>query len=438
MSEKLYESWGRNPKPNNQKVIVLSWRNELPNIKKLDRPVLPFGLGKSYGDSCLNENGYLIDCSLLNHFINFDVETGLLCVESGVTLKQIIDFVLPRGWFLPVTPGTKLITVGGAIANDVHGKNHHKAGTFGCHLVKFELYRNDEYVCCSKNENPELFSATIGGLGLTGLITWAEIQLIKCPSEFIDSVNIKFSGIDDFFEINTELETNYDYTVSWVDCSAEGKNLGRGIYNAGNFYDSKDYNDIHVESKAITYPVELPLINKVTVSLFNQLYYHKQFEEVNKQIVHYNGFFYPLDAVYKWNQVYGREGFYQYQFVIPMDNGKEVIKDILGIISNSGLSSFLVVLKTFGDIKSPGMLSFPRKGITMAVDFKNYGDKTLKLLNILDNIVRNNGGVLYPAKDARMNSNDFKEFYPKWSEFSRFIDHNFSSDFWRRVTNNEG
>ncbi len=430
-----YESWGRYPKYEPSDVIKLNWRHEIPRLDEYKKSVLPYGLGKSYGDSCLNHKNILIDAAGLNKIIDFNPETGTIRVEAGVSLSTILDFILPRGYFLATTPGTKLITVGGAIGNDVHGKNHHKMGTFGCHVTKFELLRSDgQRLICSETENPELFRATIGGLGLTGLITWAEFKNQPCPTEFFAMQAIKYDTLDDFFSITEESE-DFDYTVSWVDTTASGADLGRGIFNRGNHADPAVHDIPKLPpKKESNFPFEGPFINPVSVHLFNVMYYHKQLRRVEDMVVHYDPFFYPLDAVHNWNKAYGKNGFMQYQFVIPFDNGKEVIKDLLTRISRSGMSSFLTVLKTFGDRPSPGMLSFPRPGITMAIDFKNDGEKTLKHLLELDQVVKEAGGILYPAKDARMRGEDFRSFYPQWEEFSKYIDPKFSSSFWRRVT----
>ncbi len=430
-----YKSWGRYPIQSPSKVSKLFWRDEIPDFSNSGISILPYGLGKSYGDSCLNENGLLVDCRGLNKIIAFDKINGVIKVESGVTLAEILNFVVPHGWFLASTPGTKLITVGGAIANDVHGKNHHKGGTFGYHLNCFELVRSDgSRFICSPYENKELFAATIGGLGLTGIITWAEFRLLKSPTAFFATESIKFKSIEEFFEINAESEHTYDFTVSWIDTTSQGSNFGRGIFNRGNQADPNKH-DIPTlpKDKAITFPLDAPFINGLSVKAFNSLYYSKQIPKVVKQISHYNPFFYPLDAVYDWNKAYGKNGFIQYQFVIPFGNELKGIKTILRKITESGLSSFLTVLKTFGSIKSPGMLSFPRPGVTMAVDFR-MGSKTLAFADECDKLIRDYGGVLYPAKDARMSAENFKVFYPEWIEFSKFIDPKFSSSFWRRVT----
>ncbi|ROL61539.1 FAD-binding oxidoreductase [Bacteroidetes/Chlorobi group bacterium ChocPot_Mid] len=430
-----YESWGRFPRSEPREVVNLFWRNEIPDLNQFSSSVLAYAYGKSYGDSCQNDGGILLDTKGLSRLISWDRKKGIIRCESGVTLAEILDFAVPQGWFLASTPGTKYISVGGALANDVHGKNHHKNGTFGCHVIKFELIRsNGERLICSEDENYELFCATIGGLGLTGLITWVEFKLQPCPSSFFAIESIKFDSLEEFFEINEESEV-FDYTVSWVDTTATGSKLGRGIYNRGNHANPKLYKlpDLP-KPKQIPLPIEAPFINSCTVNVFNMLYYNKQMNKVEKQIVHYDPFFYPLDAVVGWNRAYGKNGFIQYQFVVPFERGKETIQKILRKVSDSGMSSFLTVLKTFGYVKSPGMLSFPRPGITMAVDFRYDGQQVLDKLKELDVLVREAGGVIYPAKDSRMSSDDFQRFYPNWKEFSEFIDPKFSSSFWRRVT----
>lgn len=436
MIKQQYESWGRYPLHKPKHIERVFWRSEIPNLCSFDSCVLPRGLSKSYGDSCQNSSGSIIDMSGMNHLIDFNNDSGVIRAESGFTLKETLDLIVPRGWFPASTPGTKHITIGGAIANDVHGKNHHRNGTFGCHVTKFELLRsNGETLICSPLENTDMFNATIGGLGLTGLITWAEFKTQKCPSPFIAMDSIKFNNIEEFFDINEQSDKEYDYTVSWVDCTASGGNLGRGIFSRGNHADPKLYELPKLpKEKVVPFPFDAPFINPLTVNLFNKLYFHKQLNEKESSIVHYNNFFYPLDAVNEWNKAYGKKGFLQYQFVIPLGSGLVVLKDILQHIASSGMSSFLTVLKTFGDVKSPGMLSFPEPGVTMAVDFRMDGRRTLDKLNELDKLVISAGGKLYPAKDARMEPENFKRFYPNWKEFSKYIDPKFSSSFWRRVT----
>ncbi len=424
-------SFGRYPKPNGINIIKYNWYNDLLKFRNIEGEVLPYGLGKSYGDSCLLDGGTLLDISGINKFIDYDVNTGILTCYAGATLADCIDFLLPRGRFLPVTPGTKYITLGGAVANDVHGKNHHKAGTFGCHVTELELLRSDgSIIKCTPENNYEFFSATIGGLGLTGIITKVSFQTVHCSGPIIEAESIKFHSFEEFSEINQHSE-HYDYTVAWVDTSIPG----RGLFNRGNFAPiekQKEYKSRN--GKMLPFPLDMDLINSFTVKMFNLLYFNKQTSKVKKGELSFEPFFYPLDAVDGWNKAYGKRGFLQYQFVIPLNDYIYVLKEIFRIFSRSKLSSFLTVLKTFGNIKSPGMMSFPREGLTLAIDFKMVGIQLLNMLDETDKIIRGAGGVLYPCKDARMSADNFKVFYPQWKEFSAYIDPKFSSSFWKRVT----
>jgi FAD/FMN-containing dehydrogenase len=430
-----YESFGRYPKSNNNEIVNLNWLgDELKALNKANGFVLPIGKAKSYGDSCLISGGSAFDCTGLNHIIAFDEIKGILKCEAGFTLAEALNFLVPRGWFLPVTPGTKFVTLAGAVANDVHGKNHHISGTFGCHVTEFNLLRSDgNYYTCSPNQNTPLFNATIGGLGLTGIIRWVELKCLKIKNPFIDFESIKFSNLDNFFDLNLESEKLFDYTVSWIDCTTKGRSMGRGLYLRGNHNITLENLTKPKDEKSLPFPLDYPFINKLSVKAFNTLYYNKQLSTKINSVVHYNPFFYPLDAVDGWQKAYGKNGFMQYQFVIPFENDRKVLHQILKVIVDSGLSSFLTVLKSFGNIQSPGLLSFPSPGITMAIDFRNYGESTLKELTKLDKIVKDAGGRLYPAKDSRMKGSDFKEFYPKLDEFTKFIDPKFSSDFWVRM-----
>jgi FAD/FMN-containing dehydrogenase len=401
--------------------------------------VLPYGRGRSYGDVCLNDGGTLLTTARMDHFLAFDSDTGRLHCEAGVCLDQVLDLIVPRGWFLPVTPGTKFITVAGAVANDIHGKNHHRMGTFGEHVCAFELLRSDgSRRVCSSTQNLELFRATIGGLGLTGLILSVEFQLQRIPTPFIMVENIKYRGLADFFKLVQESEAAFEHTVAWVDCLASGARLGRGIFMRGNTATSAEAGAAQGKGskRQLTFPFDAPnwLLNRLTVTAFNTLFYHKQRRERETRLVHYTPFFYPLDAILDWNRMYGRRGFFQYQFVAPMAAGESVVSRVLEKVSKSGAASFLAVIKTFGHRPPAGMLSFPRQGVTLAMDLANQGGKTLRLLDEFDAIVLGNGGVLYPAKDARMSPQSFEASYPNWKEFAKFIDPHFSSSFWRRVT----
>ena len=429
-----FQSWGNIPVVQ-QSILKPVWRNS--SIPELDHTtILPYGLGRSYGDSCLNNGGTLCVTSNLNHFISFDSVNGLLRCEAGVSLDEILNLVVPHGWFLPVTPGTKYVTVGGAIANDVHGKNHHVTGTFGCHVTQFELIRSDgSRLICSPDSSQELFSATISGLGLTGLITWAEISLKKISSTMIDLETIRFSNIDEFFELSNESDNDWEYTVSWIDCLATGKDLGRGLFMRGRHADQTDELSPHKPAK-LAIPFAMPgfLLNSYSIAAFNNIYYRKNTNIKSQKFVHYDPFFYPLDSIRSWNNMYGKRGFYQYQCVVPIEDGADITRKLLHVISESKQGSFLSVLKKFGNMKSPGMLSFPREGITLALDFQNHGKSTLMLMEILDQIVVAAGGAVYPAKDARMSTSCFQHYYPQWNEFSKYIDPGFSSSFWRRVS----
>ncbi len=432
------QSWGRYPRVKHTQVIPIYWRSEVPDLEHIEQPVLPYAYGRSYGDSCLNENGISLDVSHLNRFISFDEETGLLCCEAGVSLAEILAVMVPRGWFLPVTPGTKFVSIGGAIANDIHGKNHHAAGTFGCYVARLKLLRSDgQRLTCSPTENPTLFQATIGGLGLTGLILWAELKLKPIANPYIDVDHIRFASLDEFFAISAESDQNFAYTVSWVDLLIGGEALCRGIFTRGNHNSSPELARKPLKKRIpLAIPFNLPqfVLNTFTVKSFNELYYHKQPGKRVHTIMSYDPFFYPLDSIREWNRVYGKRGFLQYQFVVPFTGGREAMREILERIRKSGAGSFLTVLKEFGSIESPGILSFPRPGLTLALDFAYAGEKTLRLLEELDTIVRYYDGAIYPAKDARMSAESFQQFYPRWQEFAQYVDPHFSSSFWRRVS----
>lgn len=428
-----YVSWGRYPKVNQ---TAFKLNQSLSNLDfNIQDNVLAFGNGRSYGDSCLNSEGVVAHTKHLNYFQQFDPETGIIRCGSGVQFKDIIDAMLPRGWFLPVTPGTKFVTVGGAIANDVHGKNHHIDGNFGHFVRQFELLRsNGERMICSANSNADMFYATIGGLGLTGLIIWADIQLKAVNSAYLDVETICFEGLDEFRRLSIESKQSHMYTVAWVDCMSKGEQLGRGIFLRANH--SEDGSKALLSKVTKKVPFDFPsfALNKYSIKAFNELYYAmgKRSHETIKQS-YYDPYFYPLDGLIDWNKIYGSKGFLQYQFVVPSED-YVVIKHMFQIISESGAGSFLAVLKEFGSIESLGLLSFPRKGICLALDFPFQGGKTIELLQTLDKIVVEAGGAVYPAKDACMSAESFQTFYPNFNEFKKFKDPGFSSNFWRRVS----
>jgi FAD/FMN-containing dehydrogenase len=433
-NEPQFQSWGRYPRLRS-KVVPLNWASEFPMNAPPETAMLPVGLGRSYGDSCLLDSGTLLSTRGLNRLIDFNPETGLLRCEAGVSLAEILEFSVPRGWFLSVSPGTKYVTVGGAIANDIHGKNHHVKGTFGRHVTRFELVRSDcSRMICSPAENQEWFAATIGGLGLTGLIAWAEIQLRPIVSRKIDYVGIKFNGIDEFLAIS-RASTKVEYTVAWIDCVSQGGNFARGIFMQGTHSKVPEKLGPSPSGRFLV-PVNMPsaMLNRFTVGAFNTLYYHKQFSHRKTALVDYEPFFYPLDIMLHWNRIYGKEGLLQFQCVLPENGDPRGITEILRCITASGLASFLAVIKVFGDIPSPGMMSFPRPGITLALDFPVRREVSFALLERLAAITLEYGGSMYPAKDASMTPRQYQTFYPQWEQFARYVDPAFSSAFWQRVT----
>lgn len=438
MKVAAYESWGRYPRASQEVLKLVHRVASLDHVPK-DRSWLPYGNGRSYGDSCLNDGGLLLHTRGLDRFASFDTATGLLRCQSGVLLSEILEFAVPRGWLLCVTPGTQFATVGGAIANDVHGKNHHVKGTFGRHVLKFELLRSDgSRRICSLEQNTDLFRATIGGLGLTGLIQWAEFKLRPIASPLLRSETIKFTSIDEFFHLSSESDRTYEYTVAWLDCLSGGRGSARGHFIRGVHANANE-GDLAAARppRALSVPFDLPfsLINGSSLRWFNALYYHRQFEHSRERVVHYQSFFYPLDAISQWNRIYGRKGFMQFQCVVPDASARDGLREMLREIAASGQGSFLAVLKRFGDVPSPGMLSFPRPGVTLALDFPNVGAATFGLLGRLEAITMAAGGALYPAKDARMSGSAFRRSYPSLQEFSKHVDPQFSSSFWRRVCN---
>jgi FAD/FMN-containing dehydrogenase len=371
----------------------------------------------------------------MNRLLSFDPETGILTAEAGITLAQILDFAVPRGFFLPVTPGTKYVTLGGAIANDIHGKNHHVAGTFGCHITRFELVRSDgTRLLCSPAENPDWFAATIGGLGLTGLIPWASLRLIPIVSRKIDVEYTQFHGVDEFLEL-TKRYAHSTYTVSWVDVTSTGRNFARGIFMAGEHATVAGELKPSPEPKLV-FPFEAPgfALNQFSVAAFNTLFFHKQIHAHKVMLQDYEPYFYPLDAVLHWNRMYGKRGLLQFQYAIPWEHAREGTIAILHEVAKSGLASFLAVLKAFGDVPSPGMMSFPQPGITLALDFPIKPGVSFPLFERLADMTRDFGGRLYPAKDAAMTAAQFQTFYPQWREFARFRDPLLTSSFWERVT----
>ncbi|KAF1014081.1 MAG: Decaprenylphosphoryl-beta-D-ribose oxidase [Stenotrophomonas maltophilia] len=427
-------SWGRYPRVAQAEQAVHDRFAALPGF---EGTALPHGNGRSYGDSCQNPGGTLLRTRGLDRFIAFDPASGQLHCEAGVTLDEIIQLVLLQGWFLPVTPGTRYVTVGGAIANDVHGKNHPMAGSFGHHVLALELLRSDgSRRLCRPGDGEGWFEATVGGLGLTGLVTHAHLQLRRVPGSALEVENIHFGTLQEFFALSRESVADFEYSVAWVDCLARGKALGRAHFTRANHAAQPAGERPTPPRRPLAMPFTPPLslVNRLTLCPFNALYYWRQCPLRRRQALHLLPFFYPLDGIAHWNRMYGRAGFLQYQCVLPPAQAADGVAALLQDIARSGQGSFLAVLKPFGAQPAPGLLSFAREGTTLALDFPNTGPRLLQLLQRLDQIVDAAGGAQYPAKDARMSAASFQQAFPRWQEFSRFIDPRFSSGLWRRVT----
>ena len=430
-------SWGRYPRAP-QTSNACSWQSELPALRdaviQAHGSTLPYGNGRSYGDSCLATSDQVLHMHTLDRFIQTDWQNGVIQVEAGISLAQILAVIIARGFFLPVTPGTQFATVGGAIANDVHGKNHHVRGTFGRHVLRFGLLRNgQEVIVCSPDENADLFAATIGGLGLTGVIQWAELRLMPVQASQINTTVVRFANLEEFFTLSAELDHQHEYSVAWIDCLAKGANTGRGVFIVGDHarYGSLDLDERSRLAVPITPPISL--INNLSLRAFNSTYWHAHPGQRTQKRSAYEPFFYPLDRIRHWNRIYGRNGFQQYQCVIPDANSQVAMHELLAAIANSGQGSFLAVLKRCGDIASPGLLSFPLPGASLALDFPQSSELDNVLFPRLDAIVRAAGGRLYPAKDAHMTGSDFRQAYPAWEQLEALRDPSLMSRFWKRV-----
>lgn len=384
--------------------------SKIINFVKNHNEIIARGNGRCYGDSALSE--HIFSTKRLNKFISFDRLNGVIECESGVLLSQILEVIVPQGYFLFVTPGTKFVTVGGAIASDVHGKNHHAEGCFSEYVLEFSLLNErGEIIKCSRDENQEKFWATIGGMGLTGIILSAKFKLKNIETSYIYQESIKADNLDEIFRLFEESES-WTYNVAWIDCLQKDKNLGRSILMRGEhafkhqISQKQQQNPLELK-KGInpSVPFYFPgfVLNNLTVKLFNLLYFNKQRKKTVKNFVHYESFFYPLDIVNDWNKIYGKKGFIQYQMVIPKEKGKEGMKKILETIAKSGNGSFLAVLKLFGKNNPEAYNSFPQEGYTLALDFK-VNSKLKKLVAQLDSIVEEYGGRIYLTKDSMSKS----------------------------------
>ena len=429
---KAVSSWGRlSAEPHH----ALSAR-DLPALQQALRhssnPGVAHGMGRSYGDACLNPGGTLWLTGGLDHFIAFNEDNGRLVCEAGVLLRDIQRLAVPRGWMLPVTPGTQLVTVGGAIANDVHGKNHHVLGSFGDHVQRLTLLRtNGETIECGPRQRSDWFAATVGGVGLTGIITQAELQLRRTPGPWLDTETLAYANLDEFFQLADASEAHWEHTVSWIDCISGGG--GRGVFMRGNPIVTAPRPLPTAQQRTMPLVSPVSLVNRLSLRPFNMAYYHLKKWRAGRAITHYEAFFYPLDNLLEWNRMYGPRGFFQYQSVVPRAVGRDAIQAMLREIARSGDGSFLAVLKTFGNRQPVGMLSFAQPGVTLALDFPNHGARTHRLFERLDAIVREAQGRIYLAKDARMPRELFEAGYPRLPEFLPYRDPGISSGLSRRL-----
>ena len=408
-------SWGMYPKVENE-LFSFSKKEKLQEIINKHDNLIPYGNGRSYGDSALSKK--IITVKQNNYFLNFNEENGLLHVQAGVLLSEILELFVPKGWFLKITPGTKLITVGGAIASDIHGKNHHVEGCFSECVQAFNIMTAEgKTISCTKDTTPNLFKATCGGMGLTGVILDAKIYLKRINSQYINQTTIKTKNLKETFEA-FEAYKDKPYSVAWIDCLAKEEDIGRCLLMVGDFRD--DGNLDYKVKKQISIPFNFPsfALNNWTVRAFNWLYYGKVKKRVSEQKVDIDTFFYPLDAIGHWNRIYGKNGFTQYQFILPKETSFEGLQEILSTISNSGKGSFLAVLKLYGKANE-NWISFPIEGYSLALDFK-IEKGLFELLDKLDEIVLKYEGRIYLTKDVRVSKETFEKGYPQIDTFRKY------------------
>lgn len=386
----------------------------------------PRGCGRSYGDASLNESGAVVLSERLDHMISFDESSGVLRCEAGVTLAEIIEHLLPRGFFFPVTPGSKTVSIGGGIAADVHGKNHHSSGSMSEWVDRFSLLTaTGDVLECSREENREVFWATVGGMGLTGVILEADMRLKRVDSAFMEADYERVPDVDSLLSRMAESDEDYDYAVAWVDSLATGAGLGRSVLMRANHapigslppsWQDRPLTEPRKSRPGVPFTLPDLTLNPLSMKAFNTVFYGMHRTE--RKIVGCDSFFYPLDAVGHWNRAYGSRGVLQYQCVIPDAHGREGTIRILEALNRLGIGSFLTVLKSLGP-SSSGLLSFPMEGKTLALDVPFTGPSVIEALRSLDEIVLEYGGRVYLAKDSCMTRSAFKQMYPRLEEFKK-------------------
>ncbi len=411
MKKKLH-NWGIYPE-NFTEFIEFSEYEDICAFISNNKNLIARGNGRCYGDA--SHAKYTISTLKLNNILEFNPDDGVINCQSGVLLDDLLLKVLPHGYFLPVTPGTKYITIGGALSSDIHGKNHHIDGVFSDHVISFKLAN----ICgeiITVFPNSELFNQTAGGMGITGIILEIKFKLLKIETSYIKQNSFRAANLTEIFNLFEE-HKNAPYSVAWIDCLAKGKNIGKSVLMVGDHLSSSE---LKIENKLIPHkkpflniPFNFPnwILNPVSVKLFNLLFYYKP-SSVGSSLVHYDQFFYPLDKINNWNRIYGKDGFVQYQFVLPKSNSYQGILDILTIISKNNLGSFLAVLKLFGKSHENRYLHFPIEGYTLALDIK-VSPKLWNILDQLDEIVNKYQGKIYLTKDARMSKRIFESLYPQ-------------------------
>tara|TARA_B100000787_G_scaffold85759_1_gene63271 strand:+ start:1726 stop:3024 length:1299 start_codon:yes stop_codon:yes gene_type:complete len=388
--------------------------NDLNELIKVNKNIIARGLGRSYGDSA-NSN-IVLDTTSLNRVVKFDSESGIILCESGVSIKEINELTIPQGWFIPVTSGSSYVTLGGAIASDIHGKNHHLDGAFSDHILSANLMLGDgEILTMSNSINSDLFQATCGGMGLTGIIISASIKLKPISSNLIKQTTIKNNSLEELFN-QFEINFSSPYSVAWIDCSNKSKSINSLLFLGEHL---KKGELITSKKKPKYIPVKFcsMFLNKHLIKIFNNAYYFKNLKKIQTTQVPLENYFYPLDSLMNWNFLYGKKGFIQYQFVIPKMNGVQILKKILDKINEHKQTPYLAVLKILGP-QNKNHLSFPMEGYTLALDFK-FDHGLLNLISNLDKIIAHSGGRIYLTKDAVMSKEIFRECYPKWEEFEQ-------------------
>ncbi|MDD9910884.1 MAG: FAD-binding oxidoreductase [Ahrensia sp.] len=425
----ISSGWGRLPGPQQHLIDI-----EAALARRKGRTHLYRGMGRSYGDVALNSDGVLAETRNHSAILSADWRKGRIIVQSGVTLGEVLAQTVPKGWFLPVVPGTRFVSIGGAVANDVHGKNHHKVGSFGHSVTEIGLRRSDggeDPIRLKPGET--LFNLTIAGLGLTGFVDWVGLQLTPITSSLMDVENTPFATLEEFVAFS-EAESDWPYSVAWIDCFSLKGNRLKGIFTRARHAQLDGPIEVGPSEPKISLPLSLPdfFLNRRSVSAFNRLYAARPASSYCGTQA-YSPFLFPLDSVAHWNRLYGRRGFFQHQSLVPLATAQSAIGELLEAITHSGQGSFLAVLKRYGPEHSPGIMTFGGEGYSLALDIANRGECSLRLMKRLEDIAVSHGGRLYPAKDATMSEASFKTRYPRWQELEDARDPLINSDFWRRV-----